>query len=27
VLDVPDDAALELAHRAMPDLVSQFLHR
>ena len=27
VLDVPDGAALELAHAAMPDLVSQFLVR
>jgi len=27
VLDVPDGAALELAHRAMPDLVEQFLDR
>ena len=25
VLDVPDDAAVLLAHRAMPDLVGQFL--
>lgn len=25
VLDVPDSAALELAHRAVPDLVAQFL--
>ena len=25
VLDVPDGAALELAHAAMPELVAQFL--